>query len=419
MLFRMHFLQKKLFNKNLISFKSFMVKKQNMQNKKLKICHLITRMIIGGAQENTLLSVIGQMEQGHDVTLVTGPSPGPEGELLKKSELLKKYDVKVITIDEMIRPIHPVVDLKAYLKLKKLFKVEKFDVVHTHASKAGIIGRAAAWAAKIPYVVHTVHGPPFHKYAGSFQNFIYKTAERWAAKRCHKIYAVAQAMIDQYIEAKIAEPKKFKVVYSGMELEPFLNSKSDKKFREKLSIPQNASVIGTVARLFPLKGYEFFIPVAAEIVKSYPDVRFLIVGNGILHDMLNKQIAELGLKNNFIFVGLVSPSEVYKYIAEIDILIHLSLREGLPRAVVQSLASGKPVIGYNLDGTPEVIENDVTGYLLEAQEIEGVAAAAIKILSNPEKAKEIGENGKMLVKEKFDWRIMSKELLNDYLKNLE
>ena len=389
-----------------------------MQNKKLKICHLITRMIVGGAQENTLLSVIGQMEQGHDVTLVTGPSPGPEGELLKKSELLKKYDVKVVTLPEMIRPIHPAVDLRAYFKLKNLFKTEKFDVVHTHASKAGIIGRAAAWAVKVPYVVHTIHGPPFHKYAGKLQNFIYKTAEKWAAKKCHKIYAVAQAMIDQYIVAKIAEPSKFKVVYSGMELEPFLNSTSNPDFRKELGIPESFPVVGTVARLFPLKGYEYFIPAAAKIVKEIPNIKFLIVGNGIWKDALVQQIRELRIEKNFIFVGLVPPSEVYKYIAEMNTLAHLSLREGLPRAVVQSLASGKPAIGYNLDGTPEVIKDDETGYIFEAQNIDGVAAAAIKIINNPEQAKQMGENGRKLVKEKFDWRFMANELLKDYLDNV-
>ena len=389
-----------------------------MKKKKLKICHLITRMIVGGAQENTLLSVIGQMEQGHDVTLVTGPSPGPEGELLKKSRLLEKYDIKVREFPELIRPIHPIVDLKAYFKLKKCFAGEQFDVVHTHASKAGIIGRAAAYSAKVPYVVHTIHGPPFHKYAGGFQNFIYKTAERWAAKRCHKIYAVAQAMVDQYVDAKIADPSKFKVVYSGMDLEPFLNSKSNKDFRQELGIPEKSFVIGTVARLFPLKGYEYFIPAAAIIAKKYPNVKFLIVGDGIWREMLLEQIIKLGIKKNFIFVGLVSPSEVYRYVAEMDILAHLSLREGLPRAVVQALASGKPAIGYNLDGTPEVIINEKTGYLLNAKDVNGVAKAGVNILKNPGKAKDMGKNGRKLVKEKFDWRFMADELLKDYLKGI-
>ena len=225
-------------------------------------------------------------------------------------------------------------------------------------------------------------------------------------------------MVDQYVDAKIADPSKFKVVYSGMDLEPFLNSKSDKDFRQELGIPEKSFVIGTVARLFPLKGYEYFIPAAAIIAKKYPNVKFLIVGDGVWRELLLEQIIKLGIKKNFIFVGLVSPSEVYRYVAEMDILAHLSLREGLPRAVVQALASGKPAIGYNLDGTPEVIMNEKTGYLLNAKDVNGVAKAGINILKNPEKAKDMGKNGRKLVKEKFDWRFMADVLLKDYLKGI-
>jgi glycosyltransferase involved in cell wall biosynthesis len=178
-------------------------------------------------------------------------------------------------------------------------------------------------------------------------------------------------------------------------------------------------VIGTVARLFELKGYEYFIPAAAQIADKHSDVKFLIVGNGLLREKLEKQIKELGLTENFIFAGLIPPSEVYKYIAQMDILAHLSLREGLPRAVVQALASGKPAIGFNLDGTPEVIINDESGYILPPMDIDGVANAAIELLNNPAKAKEMGINGRNIVKEKFDWQYMVNELLNDYTDGLQ
>ena len=135
-----------------------------------------------------------------------------------------------------------------------------------------------------------------------------------------------------------------------MELEPFLNSTPDIDLRRKLEIPEDSPVIGTVARLFPLKGYEYFIPAATKIVKEVSNVKFLIIGNGILKEKLQKEIKKLGIEDNFVFAGLIPPAEVYKYISLMDVLVHLSLREGLPRAVVQALASGKPAIGYELDG---------------------------------------------------------------------
>ena len=167
----------------------------------MKICHVITRMIVGGAQENTLLSCRGAVEAGHDVTLVTGPSPGPEGELLKR---VSCPGLKIVECPHLVRAISPLTDLKAYSFLKKLFREEKYDVVHTHSSKAGIVGRFAAKAAHVPFVAHTIHGLAFHRYEKFWKNFIYIASERAAAPCGKRIYAVAQAMIDQSLAAGIS-----------------------------------------------------------------------------------------------------------------------------------------------------------------------------------------------------------------------
>jgi glycosyltransferase involved in cell wall biosynthesis len=220
----------------------------------MKVCHVITRMIIGGAQENTLFSIYGLMDAGHQVELVTGPSPGPEGELLKNSG--KNVDLKVVECPDLVRNISPLQDWKAYRFLLNYFRSNKFDVVHTHSSKAGIIGRLAAHAAGVPLVVHTVHGLAFHRFEKPWKNWIYILLEKIAAAKCHKIYAVAQAMIDQCLAAGIGKKEQYQVVYSGMELEPFLTSEKDEDLRKELNIPESAKVLGTVARLFPLKGYE-------------------------------------------------------------------------------------------------------------------------------------------------------------------
>lgn len=384
------------------------------ENRKLKICHVITRMILGGAQENTLLTVIGHIEKGHDVVLVTGPSPGPEGELLKK----RKYpDFELIINPHLVRELNPFHDIAAYLSLKSFLKSRKFDVVHTHSSKAGIIGRAAAKSAGVPFIVHTVHGQPFHQYESSYRNFLYRTAERWAAKRCDKIFAVSQAMIDQSVKAGIADRSKYKLVYSGIELESFLNGKPDYELREKLGIPQEASVVGTIARLFPLKGYEYLIPAAEKITEKYLDVYFLVIGDGILKEKLLQEVSEHRL--NFVFAGLVPPDEIPRYTNIMDMLVHLSLREGLPRAVVQVLASGKPAVGFNLDGTPEVIINEKTGYLVEPKDVDAVADAVIKLLENKGKAEKMGDNGRKLVSERFGWQRMVDILEEEYLKGLK
>ena len=387
-----------------------------MTDKKMKICHIITRMIVGGAQENTLFTIVGHIQKGHEVVLVTGPSPGPEGELLKNSDF---PDFEIIEIPDLVRELNPFKDYSAYKELKQLFEDRKFDVVHTHSSKAGIVGRAAAWKAKVPFVTHTVHGQAFHAYEKAWKNFLYITAERWAAKRCHKIYAVAQAMIDQCVKAKVAPREKYKVVYSGMEIDDFLNSKPEPKLREKLGIPKDARVLGAVSRLFPMKGYEYFLPAARAVANVCPDVHFLIVGDGSMRQWMNEEIEKMGLTDRFHFAGLVPPNEVYRYIALMDILAHLSLREGLPRCVVQALASGKPALGFKLDGTPEVVIDGETGYCANAKDVKTVIANAIHILSTPGLAEKMGENGKKMVAEKFNWHKMADILEEEYLEHLK
>jgi len=382
---------------------------------KLKICHVITRMIVGGAQENTLLTAIGHVNNGHECVLVSGPSHGPEGELLRKIKI--PNELKIVECPYLCREIHPFNDISAYFWLKKFFKMKNFDVVHTHSSKAGIIARAAAAKVNVPVIVHTIHGLAFHKFENPLKNKIYITAERWAAKRCHRILAVAQAMIEQSINAKIAARDKFKLVYSGMELNPFLNNYGKReKMRKKLNIKNDVPLVGTLARLFPLKGYEDFLPVAAKIAKEIQNVEFIIIGDGLLKEKIKEESEKLGLK--FHFVGLISPEQVPDYISTMDILIHLSMREGLPRAVVQALASGIPAIAYDLDGAPEVIINGRSGYIAKPRNVDEVANFAIKLLNNSSLREKLGNEGRKIVKEKFDWINMVKTIEEEY-KNIK
>ena len=384
-------------------------------SRKLSICHVITRMVVGGAQENTLYTIRGHLENGHQVTLITGESKGPEGSLL---ETFCPPGMKIIEVPEMIRAINPIKDLLAYQKLKKIFKENDYDVVHTHASKAGILGRLAADAAKVPFIVHTVHGQAFHPYQAAWKNKLYIFLEKYAAKHCHKIYAVAQAMIDQCVNAGVAKRSKYGLVYSGMELADFCDAVPDKKLRKELGIPANTLVVGKIARIFELKGYETLVEAAGKIVQEFPNLRFLIVGDGILRPTIEEEIEERGLQEYFVFTGLVPPSEVCKYTAQMDILTHLSLREGLPRTAVQALASSIPVVAHPLDGTPEVVLDGVSGYLCEAENSDEVAEAVLKLLKDPELRRKMGESGQQLVKKLFDWRVMADILEEEYYKGL-
>ncbi len=377
----------------------------------LRICHVITRMIVGGAQENTLLTIRAHCEAGQECELVTGPSPGREGELLKLSA---NTGFKVTVFPELVRELAPVTDLKAYFRLKRYFTENRFDVVHTHSSKAGIVGRFAARAAHVPVVVHTVHGQAFHPHEKWYKNRLYILLERLAARKCDRIFAVARAMIDQCVAAKVAPREMYKVVYSGMDTTRFASAARDPELRRKLGIPEDARTIVTVARLFPLKGYEFVLPAAERVIAKYPDTHFLVVGDGPMHDELEGRIAAAGIAAHFHFAGLIPPDAVADHLAQGELLWHLSLREGLPRAVVQALACGIPAVGFALDGTPEVLENGVTGFAVEPESVDAVVEATAKLWDDEAFRLALGAAGKRRVVEEFDWRRMGDILLAEY-----
>ena len=186
----------------------------------MRVAHVITRMILGGAQENTLLNCEDLLrEHGDDVLLVTGPPLGPEGSLLERATA---HGVPTTIIPEMRREIHPLRDAAAYRHVRRVLADFRPDVVHTHSAKAGILGRAVARALGVPAIIHTVHGAPWHPYQNAAARRFYQVCERWAARRTDAFICVADAMTDLMVTAHIAPREAFTTIYSGMEVEPFL-----------------------------------------------------------------------------------------------------------------------------------------------------------------------------------------------------
>lgn len=366
----------------------------------MKIVHIITRLILGGAQENTLLTVEEQHHRHKDaVTLITGPPLGPEGSLLDRA-LQQGLDVRLI--ESMRRAIHPARDWSAYRSLVKLLREIKPDVVHTHSSKAGILGRAAAAKVGVPAIVHTVHGPPFHRYETWWRNRLYIAAERWAARRTHAFICVSDAMTDQFVAAGIAPRERFTTVYSGMEVEPFLNPpRPCDEVRRELGFGDSDVVIGKIARLFELKGHDDVIDAAAKVIGHCPRARFLFVGDGIWRQRLSDRIAAAGLERYFHFTGLVPPERVPELIHAMDIVVHCSLREGLARILPQALIAGKPVVSYDVDGAREVVLPDRTGALLPPLSIDLLARSLTRLAADPILRAAWGTEGRRLFTDQF------------------
>lgn len=366
----------------------------------MRIAHIITRMIIGGAQENTLFNCLDLVQQyGDQVMLITGPTLGPEGKLLEEG---RAVGLKIQQVDSLQRPIHPWRDLRAYHELQGVLRDFQPEIVHTHSAKGGFLGRAAAWKLGVPVVVHTVHGAPFHPYQRKAAKEAFVRLERWASQRCHHLISVADAMTELMVAARVAPREKFTTIYSGMDVGPFLGSGQWRdEARRLLPWEDDKIVIGKIARLFHLKGHEYLLAAAEKVVLQNPNCRFLLVGDGLLRSSLEKSIRSRGLQEFFHFTGLVPPARVPFWLSAMDVLVHTSLREGLARTLPQALIAGKPVISYDIDGAREVVIPQQTGYLLPPCSVEPLATAILELAADRRLRERLGQGGADLCTERF------------------
>jgi len=372
----------------------------------MKIVHIITRLILGGAQENTLITCKVLARRGHEVTLITGPALGPEGELFNQA---KGQGYNVVVVDRLRRAISPVNDAISYLQVKKLLRQLQPDIVHTHSAKAGIIGRYAGWALKgqwagsAPAIVHGIHGLSFHPYQSPLLNRFYIAIEKSAAKRTDFFVSVADAMTTQSLAAGIGRPEQYVTAYSAIEEEDFLTPVSPQRiteFRRKYGVPENAVVLVTIARLFMLKGHEYIIESAKSLSKRFENCVWLFVGDGNLSEHFKQQVRDLGLQEKIKFTGLLPPSQIPLAIHSSDILVHCSLREGLARTLPQAMLCAKPAVSFDVDGAREVV-NENTGRLIEPKNIVQLTDACAELIEDKGLREQLGQSGRQSVVTKF------------------
>ncbi len=379
----------------------------------MRVMHVITRMIIGGAQENTLYNCLDLRHfHGDEVLLVSGPAEGPEGDLLQQG---RAGELAIKIVPELRRAIHPGRDRRALQALRRVIHEYQPDVVHTHSAKGGFLGRRAAWVQGTRAIVHTVHGAPFHPYQSTAARQLFRFCERMAARWCHHLISVADAMTDLMVDAGVAPRDKFTTIYSGMDVEPLLAAQTHRvAVRRRLGIEDHQIVFGKIARLFHLKGHDDLITAAAAVIKANPQVRFLLVGDGILRASLQRRIDELGLTAHFIFTGLVPPSEIPGLIAAMDALIHTSLREGLARALPQALISGRPVISYDIDGAREVVINDQTGFLVPPGDTRMLTERICQLAVDVVARERMGATGRSRFTDQFRHQTMTRRVREIY-----
>ena len=366
----------------------------------IRVIHVITRLILGGAQENTLFTVegLGRLP-AYEVALVSGPALGPEGELVRRAE---RHGVDLEIVPEMRREIHPLRDALTFMRLCSILRRRRPHIVHTHSSKAGILGRAAARVTGVPCIVHTIHGPSFYPRQSALMNAAIIAAERLAARWSDKLVSVADAMTDQFVAAGVAPRERFVTIYSGMEVDPFLAADGAReRVRARLGIGRREIVVGKIARLFHLKGHRFIIDAAPRVLERFPSVRFLFVGDGLLRNALRERARRRGVADRITFAGLVEPHEIPGMIKAMDLVVHASLREGLARVLPQALLSGRPVVSFDQDGAAEVVMDGETGFLVRTESSDALAEAILRAVSDLDAARALAAEGRRRFTERF------------------
>lgn len=368
-----------------------------------KILHIITRLDMGGSAENTVATVIHLAQKGHQVTLATGPSRDFSPDITKR---ILNAKVEYVLIKNLVRNVSLFKDLKALLSLYWLIRRQKFDLVHTHSSKAGFLGRLAAVLARTPVIVHTPHGHVFYGYFGPVKTKIFIFCEQLCARFTNALIALTNQGVQEHLKFGVKAKGRMVAIPSGVDLRVYgagLSNGSLARLHQELGIPPECCVIGTVGRLDPVKGTKYFLQ-AAQLLLADPGhsqkMKILVIGDGEEAADLKKWVHEKGLDPWVIFAG--QRRDVSDLMNVMDVFVSSSLNEGMGRTLVQAQAAKIPVVATAVGGVQDVIRHEHTGILVPPQNPKALAHAIAKLLAGPALAKRYGENGRQWVMELCD-----------------
>lgn len=356
--------------------------------KKTKILHIITRFIKGGADQNTLLTVLGLDKKKYDVYLAFGSGyDKKQVELVRKNKIKTRYFL-------LLKHFNIFALCVSLIQIYNYIKKNNFDIVHTHSTEAGIVGRVAARLAGTKMVIHTVHGIPFTPYRSKFLNSFVCMLEKYCAGFTTKIIANANLIRDDYLKRRIGKRNQYVTIYSGIDIKEFRKKIDVTKIKKTLGI-KNEHIVTNISRLANGKGHEYLLKAAKTILKKIPNTKFLIIGDGELRRKIKEEIKELRLERKVLMLG--QRDDIAELIAISDFIVLPSLWEGTPRIIPEAMAMKKPVIATRIAGIPEQIIDGKTGVLVRPKDVQGLAKAMLYLLKNKKKAERMGVEATKIV----------------------
>ncbi len=368
-----------------------------MNRRKIKILQVVTELAIGGAQDHIIYLCDLLDKNKFHVTMLSGTQSTSEKDCIDD---VRRKNIHLIQLSQMTRQINPLQDLQAVLRMTVYIRRERFDIVHTNSSKAGILGRFAAKLAGVPVIIHTVHGWAHHDYMSWWRRSLYIILERISATYTDRLIAVSELNVEKGLNDKIGKRHKYSVIRSGIDLDKFRRSDIDVNYeKKKWNINPSGKVVGSVTRFFPQKSPYDFIRMANEILKNYNNTTFVLVGDGPLRDTIESLIADFKISNKVILTGF--RSDIPELLSMMDIFVLTSLWEGLPRVLLQAMVMGIPIVATQVDGVPEAVMHGQNGFLVPPRDFHALAERTLQLIQNPTLVKKMGEAGKKMVDPEF------------------
>ena len=368
---------------------------------KIKVVHIITRFDQGGSAENTFLTVRGLDKDRYDLTLVRGLSlesnmnRAEQKVVEERLAEASRCGVKVVTVPDLVRRVEPFLDFNAFFSLVTIIRQERPMIVHTHTSKAGLLGRLAAFLCRVPVIIHTPHGHVFWGYFTSWKTRFFIFLERVFALLTDRIITLTEQEKKDHLDVRIGRVDQLRTIHSGVELGKFPGSEIDSRsVREALGIPFDALVVGTVGRLIPIKGSNFLIEAAGDVIKGKPETVFVFLGEGELQKQMEVRALQLGIRDRVMFLGW--RPDVASIMSTYDVFAFPSLNEGMGKALVEAMAMGKPVVASNVSGIRDLVVNGENGFLVPPAQPELLAKRITYLLQNPQVRQAFGAAGKKM-----------------------
>jgi glycosyltransferase involved in cell wall biosynthesis len=360
---------------------------------KLKVVHVITKLDVGGAQETALNILTGLDRETFAPCLVCGLETGSTGSLHHEA---RRRGVEVHVVPSLVRRLSPLRDLAAGYQLWRFMKRVGPDVVHTHSSKAGVLGRAAAHLAGTAVVVHSVHGWSFRPYQPAWVQRLAVLAERLMATTCDLLVVVAEADRREGLKRGVGTPEQYRVIRNGVAINRIAAAgASAATVRRQLGVPAGSPLVGSVMRLAPPKDPGTFLRAVALVASNRPDTRFAVIGDGPGRHDAEALAVELGVSDQVIFAGV--RRDVAEVLGALDLFVLSSTSEGLPRVVVEAMAAGVPVVASDVGGVSEVVDDGVTGRLVPPADPDALAAAMLDVLDHPRTSGQLARSARAAI----------------------